>query len=121
MEPYLPVLLIITPLIAAPLCVLVRHRVAAFGLALAVCWATFAMAIMLLERVLDEPTHTISYHLGGWQEPWGIEYRVDTLSAFVLLFVSGIGAIVLSFAPQSIACEIPKDQHYLFSPNTFCV
>jgi multicomponent Na+:H+ antiporter subunit D len=112
MEQHLPVLQIITPLIAAPLCVLVRQRLAVFGIALAVCWATFAMSIMLLEQVLTEGV--IIYHLGGWAAPWGIEYRVDTLSAFVLLFVSGIGAIVLSFAPQSIAREIPKHQHYLF-------
>ncbi|MBC8352387.1 MAG: monovalent cation/H+ antiporter subunit D family protein [Planctomycetes bacterium] len=112
MEQHLPVLLIITPLIAAPLCVLVRQRVAVFGLALAVCWAVFAMAIMLLARVLD--SGEITYQLGGWAAPWGIEYRIDTLSAFVLLFVSGIGAVVLSFAPHSIAREIRKDQHYLF-------
>ena len=27
-------------------------------------------------------------HLGGWPPPWGIEYRVDALNAFVLLLVS---------------------------------
>jgi len=112
MEQHLPVLLIITPLMAAPFCVLIRQRVAAFGLAWAVCWATFVMAAMLLGRVLDGGE--ITYQLGGWAAPWGIEYRIDTLSAYVLLFVSGIGAIVLSFAPQSIAHEIRKDQHYLF-------
>ena len=112
MEQHLPVLLIITPLVAAPLCVLVRQRVATLGLALGVCWATFLMAIMLLGRVLDGGE--ITYQLGGWAAPWGIEYRIDTLSAFVLLFVSGIGAIVLSFAPASIAREIREDQHYLF-------
>lgn len=28
-------------------------------------------------------TGPISYHLGGWPPPWGIEYCVDVLSAFV--------------------------------------
>jgi multicomponent Na+:H+ antiporter subunit D len=67
---------------------------------------------MLLVRVLD--SGEITYQLGGWSAPWGIEYRIDTLSAFVMLFVSGIGAIVLTFAPHSIAREIREDQHYLF-------
>ena len=109
---HLPVLLIITPLVAAPLVVLVRRRALAAGIALAVCWAAFAMAVMLLASVLAGGV--ISYELGGWAAPWGIEYRVDTLSAFVLLFVSGSGAIVATFAPQSIAVEIPTDRHYLF-------
>ena len=52
--------------------------------------------------------------MGGWVAPWGIEYRVDTLSAFVLLFVSGIGATVLSYAPLSVDREIPRNLHYLF-------
>ena len=34
-------------------------------------------------------TGPISYHLGGWAPPWGIEYRVDLLNAFVLVLVSG--------------------------------
>ncbi|MBI82290.1 MAG: cation:proton antiporter [Planctomycetaceae bacterium] len=109
---HLPVLPIIVPLLAAPLCVLLRQRRLALALALTVCWATFAMTLMLLGRVLAEGTQT--YVLGGWVAPWGIEYRIDTLSAFVLLIVSGIGATVLTYAPLSIEREIRRDQHYLF-------
>jgi multicomponent Na+:H+ antiporter subunit D len=112
MEQHLPILQIIVPLIAAPLCILIRQRHLVVGFAIAVCWSTFALAVWLLTRVLD--AGVIQYELGGWTAPWGIEYRVDELSAFVLLFVSGIGAIVLSFAPLSIAREISKDRHYLF-------
>ena len=32
----------------------------------------------------------------------------------MLLFVSGIGAVVLTYAPRSLAREIPRDRHYLF-------
>ena len=112
MAEHLPVLQIVLPLIAAPLCLLVKRSGAAFVVALSACWAAFGMSILLLQRVLaDGP---ISYALGGWIAPWGIEYRVDPLSAFVLLFVSGIGAVVVSYAPKSIGREIPKDRHSLF-------
>ena len=40
----------------------------------------------------------ISYHLGGWEPPWGIEYRVDLLNAFVLVLVSAVGAVMMPFA-----------------------
>ena len=65
MQQHLPVLLIITPLVAAPLCLLLRQRVAALALAEAVCWSTFAMALWLLDIVRNTPDG-ITYQLGGW-------------------------------------------------------
>ena len=112
MQQHLPVLPIVIPLVSAPLCVLMRNRRLVTGFAIAVCWAVFGLACMLLGRVLDDGVQV--YQLGGWAAPWGIEYRIDMLSAFVVFFVSGLGAIVLTYAPRSIAKEIPKDRHYLF-------
>ena len=57
---------------------------------------------------------TISYAIGSWPPPWGIEYRVDRLSAFVLVLVSGIAAVVLPYSRASIEAEVPREQHYLF-------
>ena len=109
---HLPVLQIVVPLVAAPLCVLARQRALVVGIAVVACWASFVMAGLLLVRVLT--SGVITYQLGGWPAPWGIEYRVDTLSAFVLLFVSAVGALVVSYVPCSVAAEIPKDRQYLF-------
>jgi multicomponent Na+:H+ antiporter subunit D len=109
---HLPVLPIIVPLLAAPLCVLLRQRQLVLSLALAVCWATFGMTLLLLFRVLNEGPQT--YEMGGWLAPWGIEYHIDVLSAFVLVIVAGIGATVLTYAPLSVEREIRRDQHYLF-------
>ena len=112
MREHLPILLIVVPLITAPLCVLVRRRAPVLFCALAATWATFLMAVTLLFQVLE--TGVVVYELGAWSAPWGIEYRVDPLSAFVLLFVSGLGAIVLTYAPHSLAKEVPADRHHLF-------
>ncbi len=108
----LPVLQVIIPLIAAPLCIILRRRRLVLPFAIGVCWVTFAASVALLGDVLAGGA--ISYELGGWAAPWGIEYRVDALSAFVLLFVSGIGALVLTYAPRSLADEIPPSRQYLF-------
>jgi multicomponent Na+:H+ antiporter subunit D len=109
---HLPVLPILLPLIAAPLCLLLKNRLIVFAFALAVAWNTFALAFQLLVTVLEQGT--VSYWLGGWVPPWGIEYRVDVLGAFVVTLVSGIAAVVLTFAPRSVAAEIPRQKHYLF-------
>jgi multicomponent Na+:H+ antiporter subunit D len=109
---HLPALQVVLPLLAAPLCVLLRRPVAAWALALAVSWAALAIAVALLVQVLD--SGVISYHLGGWPPPWGIEYRIDLVNAFVLLIVAAIGAVVLPFARVSVAAEIPAGHAYLF-------
>ncbi len=43
-ESQLPILLIVLPLFAAPLCVLLGHRKLAYLLALVVTWCTFAIS-----------------------------------------------------------------------------
>jgi multicomponent Na+:H+ antiporter subunit D len=112
-ETHLPILQILLPLIAAPLCVLLRDRVAVTVLTIATTWVTFAVSLALMATVLQQGP--ISYELGGWEPPWGIEYRVDILSAFVLVLVSGIGAIVATWSPASISVELPRyERHYLF-------
>ena len=112
-ENHLPVLQILIPLVAAPLCLLLRNRVAVTALAIAVTWVTFAVSVALMATVLQQGQ--ISYELGGWAPPWGIEYRVDLLSGFVLVLVSGIGAVVATWSPTSISVELPRyERHYLF-------
>lgn len=109
---HLPALQVVVPLLAAPLTVLVRHRGAAFALALAASWTALAVALLLWLRV--DAGGTVSYAIGNWPPPWGIEYRVDRLSAFVLVLVAGIAAVVLPHSRASIEAEVPRQQHYLF-------
>ena len=66
----------------------------------------------MLWQVLQ--TGPISYHIGGWEPPWGIEYRVDALNGFVLVLVSAIGAVIIPFAWRSIAFEIAEDRQAWF-------
>ena len=67
---------------------------------------------MLLSQVIDGSV--ISYQLGGWAPPLGIEYRVDTANAFVLLLVSGVSTLVLPYAKASVARELPESAQTLF-------
>ena len=112
MNAHLPALQVVITLIAAPACILVRGRDLAFTVALITTWAAFAIACLLLDQVMT--SGTISYELGGWAAPWGIEYRVDSLNAFVLLIVSGIASIVLPFTRSSLLLEMVGEKAYLF-------
>ena len=112
LSPHLPVILVVLPLIAAPICVIFRSAGLAWLIALVASWLSFGISIFLLEQVISNGP--ISYLLGNWPAPWGIEYKVDVLSAFVMLIVTSIGAIVMVFAPKSVQIEIPSDRTYLF-------
>ncbi|MEW6291939.1 MAG: monovalent cation/H+ antiporter subunit D family protein [Pseudomonadota bacterium] len=109
---HLPALQVVLPLLSAPLAVLLRHGGLAFAIVTAGAWAAFAAAIGLWLQVGE--VGTISYHIGSWAPPWGIEYRVDRLASFILLLVSGTAAIVLPYSRASIEREIPRDLHYLY-------
>jgi len=109
---HLPALQVVVPLLAAPVTVLMRRRAYAFGVALAASWVALAIAVLLWLRVAD--SGTISYAIGNWPPPWGIEYRVDKLSAFVLVLVAGVAAVVLPYSRASIEAEVSPQQHYLF-------
>jgi len=109
---HLPALQIVLPLLSAPRCVVFRRARVAYGIALASSWLAFAMAVTLLNQVVSGGT--ISYELGGWAPPWGIEYRIDAANAYVILIVATIGAVVMTYAGPSVAKEIAEPKRYLF-------
>ena len=101
---HLPLLAIILPLLAAPVCVLAGRAGAAWLIALSSSVFSLAAAVALLQRVVQEGT--VSYQLGGWAPPWGIELRVDLLGAYVLLIVCVIAALVMAYARRSVIREV---------------
>ena len=109
---HLPALQVVVPLLAAPVMVLVRRGTFAWLLATAVSWTALAIALALAFKVRE--TGPISYAIGNWPPPWGIEYRIDALNSFVLVLVGLVASIVAPYARCSIAAELPRDQHYLF-------
>jgi multicomponent Na+:H+ antiporter subunit D len=110
--PHLPALQVVLPLFAALLSALLRRGTAAWLLALVTAWTLPVISLALLAQVLAEGP--ISYHLGNWQPPIGIEYRIDVLNAVVLVLVSGVGALVMPFARRSVAAEIPAHRQAWF-------
>lgn len=109
---HFPILPIILPLIAAPLCILLGHRQWVWLFSILVSGLSFCVSVYLLLATLDQGV--LSYAVGGWEPPWGIEVRIDVASALVLSIVTGISSLVLVYAKDSIAKEIDPSQHTLF-------
>jgi len=103
---------VIVPLIAAPACLILRRPKLVWLFTLLASSLAFIISILLLQQVMV--AGAISYELGGWRPPWGIEYRIDKLNAFIALIISGVSTVVLLAAQTSIEKEIPEDKQTLF-------
>lgn len=104
MTQHLPILQVLIPLLAAPVCVLVRNRIAAWLIFLLASAGALATAVAMAARVRDG--EVLRYGLGGWAPPAGIGYVIDGANVPVLILVSTIGLVVAVYSRPSIAAEI---------------
>ena len=111
-QDHLSLLLVVVPLAAAPVVAILPRGRLPWLVALIVTFICAVLASMQLWAIVH--SGVISYELGGWSPPWGIEYRIDAVNAFVALIVSGVAAITLPYALLSAEKEIPKHQLPLF-------
>ncbi|MGB1239485.1 MAG: monovalent cation/H+ antiporter subunit D family protein [Pseudomonadales bacterium] len=108
----LPVLQVILPLIAAPLCLVLKRTQLIWLFSLAVSASTLVISALLVVQVGE--SGPISYQFGGWAPPWGIEYRIDSLNALLLLIICAMSTAVLVGAQSSISVEIASDKQGTF-------
>jgi multicomponent Na+:H+ antiporter subunit C len=112
----LPILQVIVPLLAAPVCLLLRNGTLAWAVATVVGWYCLYAALTLLGSVPEGGL--IRYDLGGWEPPWGIEYIVDRLDAYVLVIVAAIGALVLTMPRCCSASPVCSASSLPATPST---
>ncbi len=111
---HLPILTIVIPIISTVVIPIVGrvNRLACWIIACVVTFFSFLSAIYLLITV--QTSGNISYRLGGWEPPWGIEYAIDSLNGFVLAVVSFIAFVVCFYSRKSVDFEIAKAKNPAF-------
>ena len=109
---HLSALQIVIPLLAAPLCAIIQLQRIAWVLALLVGLVCAGNSIAILMQV--ESAGEIIYALGGWAAPWGIEYRIDSANAFVLLIISIIYLAGTIYARDGVKSEVPEENRSWF-------
>ncbi len=107
-----PALQIVLPLVAAPLCLLLRTTRLVWLIVFATTLASLAISINLYGEVLNQGP--LRYYMGGWAAPIGIEYRVDQFNALLLILVCAIASLVLPFARTSVEREVASSRRSLF-------
>ena len=94
MSIHIPILIIISPLLAAFLVLLTRkYRIV---LATTSIIASIVFVLTLSSQILSGDK--VTYHLGGWRGPLGISLVVDGLSFFFSLIALGLGLLVIIYS-----------------------
>ncbi|MDT0594764.1 monovalent cation/H+ antiporter subunit D family protein [Glaciecola petra] len=116
----LTILLVVIPLVLAPITALFKSHKIVWSVTLFVSVSCLILSSIILIDVIDGK-HVI-YELGGWRPPWGIEYKIDSLNAFIALIVSAIACVATIFALQSVPREISKTNFgYFYASFQLCL
>ena len=100
-----PVLILLFPFLTAIVVALVGIRIKT------VCWPLVLLSLagsvwaslVTLVRVIE--SGTISYKLGGWDPPMGIEFRIDGLNALVAVSVTIVALLVAIYSRDGVISE----------------
>ncbi len=109
---HLPVLVVLAPLLGAPVVALLRGTMWPWLLSTLISWFALFCSVMLLMQVQEQDV--IIYTMGGWEAPWGIEYRIDFANALLLVLITGLASVVLPYARLSVEQEIGKERAPMF-------
>lgn len=109
-----PILIIAIPLLVSILNIpvgLVRRSLC-YPLTVLTTFSCVYLSFVIADTVIN--TGNISYRLGGWEPPWGIEYAIDHLNAYMLIIVSIVSFVVAVYSKNSIEKEIQKEKTIYF-------
>ncbi|MEM1346105.1 MAG: proton-conducting transporter membrane subunit, partial [Pseudomonadota bacterium] len=117
---HLPALIVLVPLFGSVITAALRRSAPSYVVTLIVAWALPVLSLLTLQRVIAEGT--LSYAMGGWAPPFGIELRVDEAGAFLAVLISIMAALVVSYAPRSLAAEIhPAQRGWYYTMLLLCM
>jgi multicomponent Na+:H+ antiporter subunit D len=105
---HLPVLMIALPILFAPIIAILptRKRDLCWLLAYGVCGLIFLWSCYLMLQVSS--VGEVTYYMGNWPPPFGIEYKAGLLNSFMLVLISGMAFLTMIFAMRSVDAEIGK-------------
>ena len=108
---HFPALIVIIPLLMSVVVALLPSAGLAWLLTLAAVTASFATALFNMDQIA---AGAVSYHLGGWPPPWGIEFIADGASMLVATVVTGLSFASTLYAKALIEKRNTRRCHSSF-------
>ena len=109
---HLPILQVVVPLLTAPLVVLLRVRGLAWAAATSASLFSFAIAVRLTQIVVEQGT--VTYLMGSWPAPYGIELSITAFTTLLLLIVTGSSSFSLLAARHSVDDQLDQGRQPFF-------
>jgi multicomponent Na+:H+ antiporter subunit D len=103
-----PVLVVVISILSA-ITILIAgwiNRKNAWFISMATLLGQFIASLFILDHVLT--VGTIRYRLGGWVPPWGIEYVMDALNAYILVILLFLALVCVIYSKKNIEHELPQ-------------
>jgi multicomponent Na+:H+ antiporter subunit D len=114
---HLPILMVLVPLLSAPVLVFIKHPLASRVIATAACIVS-ALCAWTLALTLDS---AVSYPLGGWRPAIGIELRIDYAGAYVAVIVSTLATVAISLGTRGTREELEGREVFFYALFLMCV
>lgn len=108
---HLAALQVVVPLMAAPLVVFLKGRLA-WAATTATSIMAFTVALAIATGVLNG--NNIEYLMGSWPAPQGIVLNIDSLSAVLLLIITGASTLGLLAGYHSLEKQIESERQPMF-------
>ena len=100
----LPVLVVVIPLLLAAVVAIITAPRLAWSISVAGVGGAFLAAILL--QSITKSIGRVTYHLGNWEPPWGIEFVVDSATSLTLVIMTGLAFLATLYARASLMSEI---------------
>lgn len=100
------ILIVVAPLLASVFVPILgrREKKICYPLVIIAVFISLLSSLIVASKVL---THgPVQYYLGGWEPPWGIEFYVDHLNAFMAVLVSFISLLGAIYSKKTIEKEL---------------
>ena len=111
---HLPAIIVVIPLLSAIIVALLPSRIGWVCASIS-SGLSFWAAIALTAHMLDAGSlKRMSYFLGGWPPPWGIEFSVDHATTLVILVITGLGFVSTLSSNTLLFNDIHKDDRSRF-------
>ncbi|MEL6325141.1 MAG: monovalent cation/H+ antiporter subunit D family protein [Pseudomonadota bacterium] len=107
-------LLVVIPLVLSGIAAFMPNGRLGWMLSIAGCAGSLLCAVVLLLQVQTLPGGVVSYELGGWDVPLGIEFRIDALNVLFLLLIAAVGLLAAIFSLPTVVAEVRQEKRALF-------
>jgi len=103
-----PILIVIIPLLFAFLTLAIGLWEKKFCYPLVIIALSLSLFSSIDTLNIVMKTGTIHYYLGNWAPPWGIEYVIDHLGAYMVVIVSSMSLFAAIYAQKTVEKELPE-------------